>query len=204
MSSRLSVCREKYCCKLTHIQGNAENIVFLVTSICIHPCNCIWRLTHGPLNAQYFMNASLSIIIINYKAQAPWPVPSSRKSSSHLVCGIPIFLLPLGLQFNFLFGSLLSSILCICSLQFILYCVNLSFILKIPNCSLMSLLLFFSPKVYIVPLVLKISFQQLQFSSCMFYLGTSSHCRTTDRIQSKCTNDMYNMIDSYGYKVQST
>jgi len=38
-------------------------------------------------------------------------------------------------------GSLLSSILCICSLQFILYCVNLSLILKMPNCSLMSLLL---------------------------------------------------------------
>ena len=32
--------------------------------------------------------------IINYKA---WPVPSSRKSSHHLVCGLPIFLLPSGL-----------------------------------------------------------------------------------------------------------
>ena len=27
------------------------------------------------------------IIIINYKAYAPWPVPSFRKTSSHLVCG---------------------------------------------------------------------------------------------------------------------
>ena len=43
----------------------------------------------------------------------------------------------------FCLGSLLSSILCICSLQFILYSVNLSLILKIRNCSLMSLLLFF-------------------------------------------------------------
>jgi hypothetical protein len=42
---------------------------------------------------------------------------------------------------NFFSGSLLSFILCICPLQFILYCVNLSLILKIPNCSLMSLFL---------------------------------------------------------------
>jgi hypothetical protein len=34
----------------------------------------------------------------------------------------------------------------------------------------MSLLLF-CPKVYILPLVLKISFQQLQFSSCLIGLG---------------------------------
>ena len=45
-------------------------------------------------------------------------------------------------------GSLLSSILRICSLQFILYCVNLSLILKMPNCSLMSLLLILSQSVY--------------------------------------------------------
>ena len=37
------------------------------------------------------------MIIINCKAQAPWPLPSSRKSSSHLVCSLPIFLLPSGL-----------------------------------------------------------------------------------------------------------
>ena len=43
--------------------------------------------------------------------------------------------------------SLLSSILCICSLQFILYCVNLSLILKIPNRSLTSLFLFLSQSV---------------------------------------------------------
>ena len=42
----------------------------------------------------------ITIIIIKlytlYFHQAPWPVPSSRKSSSHLVCGFPIFLLPSG------------------------------------------------------------------------------------------------------------
>jgi hypothetical protein len=47
---------------------------------------------------------------------------------------------------NFFLGSLLSSFFYICSLQFILYCINFSLILKMPNCSLMSLLLFFVPK----------------------------------------------------------
>ena len=45
-------------------------------------------------------------------------------------------------------GSLLSSIFCVCPLLFILYCVNFSLILKMPNCSLMSLLLFLSKSVY--------------------------------------------------------
>ena len=95
---------------------------------------------------------------------------------SHQVCNI-IFL-----------GSLLSSIFCVCSLQLILYYVNLSLILKMPNCSLMSLVLFcFCPKVYILPLVLKILFQQLQFSSCLIGLGTSSHCHTSEQwLQSPC------------------
>ena len=48
----------------------------------------------------------------------------------------------------FFLGSLLSSIHCICSLQFILHCANLSLILKMPNCSLMSLLLFLYKRVY--------------------------------------------------------
>ena len=47
--------------------------------------------------------------------------------------------------FFFFFGILLF-IICICFLQFILYCVNLSLILEMPNCSLMSLLLSFVPK----------------------------------------------------------
>ena len=66
---------------------------------------------------------------------------------NHLLISFVVFLYFFSLQvcnLNFFLGSLLSSILCICSLQFILYCVNLSFILKIPNCSLMSLLIFLS------------------------------------------------------------
>ena len=76
--------------------------------------------------------------------------------------------------------SLLSSILCICPLQFILYCVNLSLILKMPNVLLCRYYLF-CPKVYILPLVLKISFQQLQFSFCLIGLGTSPHCLTSEQ-----------------------
>ena len=64
-------------------------------------------------------------------------------------------------------GSVLSSILCICSLQFIWYSINLLLILKISV--LMSLLLL-CPKVHILPLVLKMSFQQLQFSSCLIII----------------------------------
>ena len=37
------------------------------------------------------------------------------------------------------------------------------------------------PKVYILPLVLKISFQHLQFSSCLIGLRTSSHCHTSEQ-----------------------
>ena len=77
----------------------------------------------------------------------------------------------------FFLGNLLSSILCICSVQFILYCVNFSLISKIPNSYLMQLFLFL-PKVYILPMVLKNSFQRLQFSSCLIDLGTSSQIRT--------------------------
>ena len=64
---------------------------------------------------------SFILIIINYKV---WSVPSFRKLSPHLFCGLPIFLFPSGLKFKNLLGSLLSSIFCIYSLQFILYCVK--------------------------------------------------------------------------------
>ena len=40
---------------------------------------------------------------------------------------------------------------------------------------------FFSSKVYILPLALKISFEQFQFSSFLIGLGTSSHCRTSEQ-----------------------
>ena len=35
--------------------------------------------------------------------------------------------------------------------------------------------------MYILPLVLKITFHQLKVSSCLFGLGTSSHCRTSEQ-----------------------
>ena len=78
---------------------------------------------------------------------------------NHLLISFVVLLYFFSLQVCNLifFCSVLSSILCICSLQFILYYVNLSLILKMPNCSLMSVLLF-CEKVYILPLVLKISF----------------------------------------------
>ena len=60
---------------------------------------------------------------------------------NHLPISLVVFLYYFSLQVcNFVFfflGSQLSSILCICSLQFILYCANLSLIRKIPNFSLM-------------------------------------------------------------------
>ena len=93
---------------------------------------------------------------------------------NHLSISFVIFLYFFSLQVCNFFGSLLSSNLCICSLQFILYCVNLSLILKMPNCSLTSLL-FFCPKVYILPLVLKISFQQLHFLCYVIYLFIYCH-----------------------------
>jgi hypothetical protein len=83
----------------------------------------------------------------------------------HLPISFVVFIYFFSLQvwnLNFL-GSLLSSILCICSLQCILYCVNLSVILKMSNCSLMSILLF-CRQVYILPLVLIISFLINYFS----------------------------------------
>ena len=73
---------------------------------------------------------------------------------------------PISLRYSYIFSpfrflikffSLLLSINCICSSQFISYSVNFSLILKIPNCSLMLLLLL-CPKMYILPLILKISF----------------------------------------------
>ena len=77
-----------------------------------------------------------------------------------------------------LLRGLLSSFLCICTVQFILYCVNLSLILKIPNCSLMSLLLLLYQSV--CPFI-GLKNQQLQFSSCLIGLGISSHCRTSEQ-----------------------
>ena len=100
---------------------------------------------------------------------------------NHLPISFVVFLCFFFLQVcnvNFL-GSLLSSILCICSLQFIVYCGNLSLILKMPNCSLMSLLLFLSQSVYPVN-GFKNFIPQLQFSSCLIGLGTSSHCHTSE------------------------
>ena len=71
---------------------------------------------------------------------------------NHLPISFVIFLYFFSLQFcNLIFlflVSLLPSILGICSLQFILYCVNLWLILKMSNCSLMSLLLS-CPKVFL-------------------------------------------------------
>ena len=75
-----------------------------------------------------------------------WPLGPFLPPGNHLSISFVVFLYFFSLQvYNLIFflGSLLSSILCICSLQFILYCVNLSLILKMPNCFLMSLLLFF-------------------------------------------------------------
>ena len=93
-------------------------------------------------------------------------------------------------------GNLLSSILCKFSLQFILYCLNLSLILNIPNCSLMSLLLF-CPKVYIMPLVLKISFQQLQFSSCLIDTITNNTMKIVNIVKWHITL----LFDDYGFPV---
>ena len=92
----------------------------------------------------------------------------------HLPISFVVFLYFFSFQVcNLIFlGNLLSSILCICCLQCILYYVNFSLTSKIPNCSLVSLFLFlFCPKVYIIPLVLKTSFQQLQFPSGLIGYG---------------------------------
>jgi hypothetical protein len=75
----------------------------------------------------------------------------------------------------FFVGSLLSSILYICFLKFILYCFNLSLILKMPKFSLMTLLIFFCRKVYIL------LFQQFQFFFCLIGLATSFQGHTSEQ-----------------------
>ena len=69
---------------------------------------------------------------------------------NHLPISFAVFLYFFSLQICNLifFYNLLPSILCICSLQFILYCINLSLYKKMLNCSLMSVLLFLSQSVY--------------------------------------------------------
>ena len=87
---------------------------------------------------------------------------------NHLTISFEVFLYFFSLQVCNLifFCSLLSSILCICSLQFTLYCINLPLILKMPNCSLMSQLLFWSKIVY--PAV---AFENLISAASIFLLS---------------------------------
>ena len=105
------------------------------------------RSEPSPLFRRFLTCVCPSVRKVSSSSSTIRPVPSSRKSSPHLVCNLLYFFSLQVCNLNYL-GSLLSSILCICSLQFILYCVNLSLILKMPNCSLMSLLLFLSKSVY--------------------------------------------------------
>ena len=61
----------------------------------------------------------------------------------------------------------------------ILYCVNLSLILNMRNCYLMSLFLLLSKSVYPAD-GLKNLISAAQCSSCLIGLGTSPHCHTSE------------------------
>ena len=83
---------------------------------------------------------------------------------NHLLILFMVFLFFLSLQVSsvIFLGSLLSSILCICSLQFILYCVNLSKVLKTPNFSYLAISFFFFQKcIYLLYFLWQCNYQML-------------------------------------------
>ena len=103
-----------------------------------------FRSLPGRYHSKTLLLLLLLLLLLSSSTITLWLLSRVLPPGNHLPISFAIFLYFFSLQvcnLNFL-GSMLSSILCICSLQSILYCVNLSLILKMPNCSLMSVLLF--------------------------------------------------------------
>ena len=116
-------------------------------------------------NTRYQRTHTLTKILLHLKSNhcqfQQWSSTSTMRlrplglfllPGNHLLISFVVFLFFFSLQvcLNFL-GSLLSSVICICSLEFILYCFYFSLTLKIPNCSLMSLIHFLSESVRVYP-----------------------------------------------------